>query len=60
MSEETKQNEGQDQSELSDDQLEQAAGGAVIPVMTPRLQEQLNIKEVQKVTAYDRCRWQQL
>ena len=31
MSEETMQNEGRDDSELSDEQLEQAAGGAVIP-----------------------------
>ena len=39
MSEETKQNEGEDrqeQSELSDDQLEQAAGGAVDSFSKPQ------------------------
>ncbi len=49
MSEETKQNEGQEQSELSDDQLEQAAGGAVIPVTTPLPQDQLKVEEGEKV-----------
>ena len=47
MSEETKQNEGQDQSELSDDQLEQAAGGAQTTHRDdPELQ--LNKEEVAK------------
>ena len=54
MSEETKQNEGEDrqeQSELSDDQLEQAAGGAVIPISTPLPQEQLKVEEGEKIIA---------
>ena len=50
MSEETKQNEGQEQSELSDDQLEQAAGGAVIPIQTPLPQDQLKVEEGEKIS----------
>ena len=52
MSEETKQNEGEDrqeQSELSDDQLEQAAGGAVMPISTPLPQQQLKVEEGEKI-----------
>ena len=48
MSEETMQNEGRDDSELSDEQLEQAAGGAVIPFQDPP-PEQLKVEEGEKV-----------
>ena len=48
MSEETMQNEGRDDSELSDEQLEQAAGGAVIPV-TDQPPEQLKVEEGEKI-----------
>lgn len=51
MSEETKQNEGEDrqeQSELSDDQLEQAAGGAQVDSFN-KPQEQLKVEEGEKI-----------
>ena len=51
MSEETKQNEGEDrqeQSELSDDQLDQAAGGAQT-VHLNDLEQQLKVEEGEKI-----------